>query len=86
MLLCSFGPRLGQIHSIVMPPQARYMFFAVSHHAAVVARDVGVPGVVVPRHRLPVHQLADAASQGTHGKRPWYTLRWDAVDGLAFGL
>lgn len=68
------------------PPQARVTFFAASHHAAVVAGDIGVPGLVVPRHRLPVHQLADAASQGTRGKRAWFTLRWDAVDGLAFGL
>lgn len=60
--------------------------FAVSHHPAVVARDVGVPGLVVPRHRLPVHQLADAASQGTRAEGPWVTLRWDAVDGLAFGF
>lgn len=58
--------------------------FAVSHHPAVMARDVGVPGLVV--NRLPVHQLADAASQGTHAKGPWFNLRWVAIVGLAFAL
>lgn len=50
------------------------------------ARDIGVPGLVVPRQCLPVHQLADAASQGTHAKRPRFPLSRDTVDGLAFSL
>lgn len=40
--------------------------FSVSHHPTVMARNVGVPDVILSGERFPIYQLADAASQGVH--------------------
>lgn len=49
------------------------------------SRCAWVPHVLVS-HRLHVHQLADAASQGAHAEDPQLSLRGDIPDRLTFGL